>query len=443
MIIGMRTVFTAFMSVCLAAVLMSCVQDDNSSDGQLSRDVYGHWFYIEDNELSCLTFNPDGSGDCVRHIWKDSEWTEETYQFDFTVSDEALVFNTEEGVWMCPAAVTGGSMSVSAEGRIIVMTRYSGNIGDLEEQKRYIEENWIENGSGHLDPDEFPNTEKDLLTIVDALYEDLVKFVENQLQLERIRLTHEDFYGNEAYIEPYGDYVEDAWNAVYEVIYKSTYEINRLGSLSENEVDMTQSAISAYTNEVKALKSMAMFGAAQLWGQVVDVTDCDAGEYAIMSAESTYSALENMLLDIDSDLPEHNGSYRISAEAVKALRAEIALTCGDMQKAGDLLKNCRADFSLSIAPNSYTYELFGDAIPVYTPVKIDLLLQEANMGEDGSASDLDTSWNRNKLYYGYWPMLKRTGLAQSVSGCEDHELLMPIPAAVLMMMDDMYQNPGY
>lgn len=97
MIIGMRTVFTAFMSVCLAAVLMSCVQDDNSSDGQLSRDVYGHWFYIEDNELSCLTFNPDGSGDCVCHIWKDSEWTEETYQFDFTVSDEALVFNTEKG----------------------------------------------------------------------------------------------------------------------------------------------------------------------------------------------------------------------------------------------------------------------------------------------------------------------------------------------------------
>lgn len=47
---------------------------------------------------------------------------------------------------MCPAAVTGDSMSVSAEGRIIVMTRYSGNIGDLEEQKRYIEEIGLRTG---------------------------------------------------------------------------------------------------------------------------------------------------------------------------------------------------------------------------------------------------------------------------------------------------------
>lgn len=46
-------------------------------------------------------------------------------------------------------------------------------------------------------------------------------------------------------------------------------------------------------------------------------------------------------------------------------------------------------------------------------------------------------------YMGYWLMLKRTGNAMSVSGCQDYELLMPIPERELDVNPTLVQNPGY
>ena len=45
--------------------------------------------------------------------------------------------------------------------------------------------------------------------------------------------------------------------------------------------------------------------------------------------------------------------------------------------------------------------------------------------------------------YGYWTALKRLGKAQSITGCYDYELLMPIPYDEIIYNPMMTQNPGY
>ena len=44
---------------------------------------------------------------------------------------------------------------------------------------------------------------------------------------------------------------------------------------------------------------------------------------------------------------------------------------------------------------------------------------------------------------GYFAFLKRAGLAKSVLGLEDYQLLFPIPQSELNMNPSMTQNPGY
>jgi hypothetical protein len=40
-------------------------------------------------------------------------------------------------------------------------------------------------------------------------------------------------------------------------------------------------------------------------------------------------------------------------------------------------------------------------------------------------------------------MLKRTGKAQQVTGCKEHEILMPIPESEIIYNTNLTQNPGY
>jgi len=45
--------------------------------------------------------------------------------------------------------------------------------------------------------------------------------------------------------------------------------------------------------------------------------------------------------------------------------------------------------------------------------------------------------------YGYWAALKRLGKAQEVTGCDDHELLMPFSVREISSNPKLRQNPGY
>ncbi|MBO7314626.1 MAG: hypothetical protein J6U49_03075, partial [Alistipes sp.] len=70
--------------------------------------------------------------------------------------------------------------------------------------------------------------------------------------------------------------------------------------------------------------------------------------------------------------------------------------------------------------------------------KIALLKRECE-GEYTTAEWLTLNEER----YGYWAMLKRTEIAAEVVGCDEYELLMPIPQFEIMRNPQLAQNVGY
>ena len=69
-----------------------------------------------------------------------------------------------------------------------------------------------------------------------------------------------------------------------------------------------------------------------------------------------------------------------------------------------------------------------------------MLLDEAK----GNVENMNARWKESKCAeYGYWAALKRLNFAQSVTGCQDYELLMPIPQNELITNNKIRQNPGY
>ena len=164
----------------------------------------------------------------------------------------------------------------------------------------------------------------------------------------------------------------------------------------------------------------------------------------MLPSRDIYLELNNTLSGI-AVLPE--GEHKVTLETVKALQGEISLSLGDKEGAKDLLANCHPDFNILIDKQQTPemYQIFGDRIPNYTSDKIELLHQEADMRNDEDAFLLIDNWSNKKQYWGYWVMLKRTRQAQTVCGCKEHELLMPIPQVVLELgtVSSLEQNPGY
>lgn len=132
-------------------------------------------------------------------------------------------------------------------------------------------------------------------------------------------------------------------------------------------------------------------------------------------------------------------------ETVKALRAEIALSSGNKEEAQYLLGNCSSDFSITVdeQTDSEIYRIFGGRLPNYTSEKTALLLKEAGMEASADKSSLSAEWKEQKQYWGYWTMLKRTGQALTVAGCEAYELLIPLPQSEIERFPALLQNPGY
>lgn len=286
--------------------------------------------------------------------------------------------------------------------------------------------------------------ETEIESKIEGVYHDLADFEYRQLLLEKIRITHEDFYGNPVpEIDQYSKFVLSAWDSAYDVIIATNSIIPVVQSYDDIDISKQR----GYINELKALRCMVYYNLAMLWENVpyfeTNGPDNTANPKAqILSSESIYDKIDNEILkDIDI-LPE--GEHRISLETIKALRSEIALAQGDRELAKTLLGGCGSDFRLSIdrAFNLEAYNAIGGVIDNYTAAKVSLLLQEANMADGSETAALDEAWKAKKQDWGYWPMLKRTGQARAMSGCEEHELLFPIPVEA----QDIYhltQNPGY
>ena len=412
--------------------------------------LLGHWYCLNGSHICCMSFSEDGTGEITDYTYSERQWSERKFPLQYTLSGNTLILKPAEGdVFRGEVGVAGNSMSLANEDSTTMFTRYNGDRSTIDALKKEIENNQLDVlPQDTIDGESFWQGEEQVTTAITALYIGLRDYEYKQMLLEKIRLTGKDFYDRPAKpITPNSNEVSQAWEAAYKTISRANMVINALESNKPIEIDEHKRV--AYANEAKVLRSLVYYNVAQLWEKVPFITvhnpdDPYASQSPVLPSRDIYLELNNTLSGI-AVLPE--GEHKVTLETVKALQGEISLSLGDKEGAKDLLAGCHPDFNILIDKQQTPemYQIFGDKIPNYTSDKIELLLQEADMRNDEDAFLLIDNWSNKKQYWGYWVMLKRTRQAQTVCGCKEHELLMPIPQVVLELgtVSSLEQNPGY
>ena len=304
------------------------------------------------------------------------------------------------------------------------------------------------------------------------IYASCASFVEGQLQLEATRSTPNTVHQ----ISAQSPVVSNTWQAAYSTINRINYtlEMAERGDLQINQ------QVTQFLAEVRAIRAFIYYNLGMLWGNVPVITQ------AIMSSEQAsnipqrsqsevfqlaYSDICNALGNLPESNYQNEGKLYFNKDAGKMLKAEIELTLGSKSAAQNTLNQIDKD--------SYIYQTrsvlqtmerpviwamaqgsSGPYVPVYTITHHQLYLYEITGSKDGLVLETNVSlgdggatsgpegvaaeWKKYTYAdFGYWAALKRLGQAQSVTGCFDYELLMPIPYVDIMSNPNITQNPGY
>ena len=449
----MKKIYTLLIFVMC---VFNCACSDSDDDVAAKNGVVGNWYYTEDGMIYAVELNKDGTGTMTIHTWSSlptltggykNGWKEESVNLQYTFVENLLtakLMNDNE-VIIAVVGITGNSMSLTGSDFAIMLTRYDGSERKINELKKEYEDNLEELISKPMN--ECWVDENYIQNAIYSIYSSLIDYEYKQMLLEKIRLTQKDFDGHWIpTIAPSDSKVSDAWSAGYRTISFTNMVINKLETMDGSYIEEYKRT--ACINEAKALRCMVYYNLSQLWGNIPYITipnDLDnydeIQQSPIYSTQTLCSELDGILQSIDH-LPEGEG--RITMETVKALRAEIILSLGYKEEAGYLLRDCQSDFYIIIEEdyNPEIYRIFGERIPNYTSEKTALLLKEIHVESSADKSALAAGWETQKQDWGYWLMLKRTGQAQTVSGCKEYELLMPIPQSEIEMLS-LLQNPGY
>lgn len=388
-------------------------------------NIEGYWYMVMEDHIYTLDVRT-GQAILVDYSYEDSEWNKDEMTLIYTINESEIVVQIiGQEIWRADVAVTGDVLSISNDEIIYLFARYDGLESSLEEVKREIEENIIEETpSDNITTDDLFNSESNIVAVLSSVYLSMIDAVAEQLNLENIRINKVDLFGMPKSITPDSQEVLSAWEKWYKVA-------NEIKVLVDN---IDAELYPNYYSEAVALKAFVYYNLAMLYGVVVEYESID--NCTIYNASEALDMVEDMLTSLGEVSDE---KYRLSNADIMVLRAEIALYRGAKEQALSLLAD-DADFALSIDSARFPqyYTLFGDAITIYSESKTELLKKEIG-GENTNADWLSLQEER----YGYWAMLKRTETACEVVGCEEYELLMPIPQFEIVRNPQLVQNDGY
>ena len=436
----------------------SCSDPTNDSD---INHIVGYWYSTTDTGITSLRIDETGTGEATSYTYSNT-WEVCKKSLQYTLANDYLIMKIDgEDVISGNIAITGKTLSITNTGSILLFTRYDGDEAKIKALQTDIETNHTngnkdgsgeggENSTDTTEEDEivitpsdtiiqesFWQSEGDVQAVTAGTYIKLIEFTVKQLNLETIRITGKDLYGLPKIIRATSQEVEDCWQAAYSAINMCNLIIKYA---SDDYV--------SYINEARALRCFAYYNIAHLWGKapyITEPTDSDVTpSYTILDKEQIF---DNILNEIDGigelrETNDSNSDYFIDNETLQTIKGEINLSRGNHDAALYLFKSATPCFSLSLDGTGYDgYQaLFGSILPVYTAQLSTLLEKEAL----GQTEELLQLWQQqNSITYGYWAMLKRTGMAQKVTGCKEFEILMPIPENEIRYNKNMTQNPGY
>lgn len=269
-------------------------------------------------------------------------------------------------------------------------------------------------------------------------YAQLASFENSQIKLENIRLNKNKVHT----INANTNQVDNVWTYAWKTINiaNATLEgIKKSEALSAEDV-------SSIIAEIRAIRAFVYYNIAMLWGNVPLITTT-LEPNAIPSQAKQEAVLQyaySEISDVVNNLPVTavEGNLAICRKAGYLLQAELAMTLGNKTAAQSILSNINSTSSDETIIWGFKTEstTTTTTTPIYTNKHISLYKNECSE----NTTNLTTEWANSSFTYGYWAALKRLGQAQSVTGCDDYELLMPIPQNQIYSSNNkIKQNPGY
>lgn len=267
-------------------------------------------------------------------------------------------------------------------------------------------------------------------------YAQLASFEENQIKLENIRSNKNKVHT----INANTNQVDNVWTSAWETI----VDANRIIEGITKTKALSAEDVSSIIAEIRAMRAFVYYNIAMLWGNVPLITTTIEPN-AIPSQAKQEAVLQyaySEISDVVNNLPVTavEGNLAICRKAGYLLQAELAMTLGNKTAAQSILSNVNSTSNDETIIWGFKTEPTAATIPIYTNKHISLYKDECS----GNTTNLITEWTNSSFKYGYWAALKRLGQAQSVTGCYDFELLLPIPNnAIDNSNNKLTQNPGY
>ena len=249
---------------------------------------------------------------------------------------------------------------------------------------------------------------------------------------------------------PSDSYIRKTWEDGYSLIVHLNQGIE---AIQRGALDQIQQSV--YLGRLLALRAYTYYQLAVLWGNIPYTTDAPSTDNVSAEQLSTEEVMRRCLDETSYSVNIMGGnfgrnfagipqSFYLDYDAAKLLLGEIGLTLGDRS----LWQNTDGVFAFYDNRVDdrhlplYLERLRQPEIPVFVDYNTRLLALEAEGSED--ASSLAREWlGPAGQQIGVWAALKRLGQAQALTGCKDHELLLPIPASELRSNPNVRQNPGY
>lgn len=294
----------------------------------------------------------------------------------------------------------------------------------------------------------FFSSKGSIANIRDVCYARCADFIASQLALERLRTNKATVHD----ITPTSKEINQAWQNAYATINIANIIIS--GKEQMGNV-LTANELSELIAEVRAIRSLVYCNLAMLWGDVplVKILGEPGDAYPRSKQSDVYKFAYEEIITALTSLPSTDITdfkLHFNKDAGYMLKAELELNMSQPDVAQNTLKQINRNFyeglltHVDVAPEKPVILAFsklvdeGRIYPVYTYSHI--LLFES---EIANSLNVSSDWSLPFIEYGYWAALKRTGMAEEITGCLDYELLMPIPNAEIYSNPSLTQNVGY
>lgn len=319
------------------------------------------------------------------------------------------------------------------------------------------------------------NNKHDVYVILNSCYAGLQQFINSQLQLEFIRTQRAAESApwwntslSSAQIYPSSAWINTAYSNAYSVINRVNMLLDHKEYILERVHELNNGEGEAIFSQAEVLRAFAFYNMSVLWGDIPLITHSYTVDEMLSGTVDIVQSSQNEVLDFVraevekaiQSLPEQYESADktkcyFTRDAALMLLAEVTLTKGYKEMANAAISQINfSKYNTTISDASTIYNgnigntqavifalaLEGHYQPIYTKAHYDLLQKEVQ----GNTENLASQWKGSICTeYGYWAALKRLGVAQSVTGCQDYELLMPFPSSEIAMNPNLRQNPGY